>query len=144
MNAPMDAADLYGLLTESLDAILSIVTIYFSVVSAYIAALHYFLRAAPVLLKLAAFAVLSGALAFLGLIIISVERLTASVVMGLEQSDPLPAAAALPVYLGIDLQDAAPAIYVTAVAAGWILAFMLYAALFYLTFLHRWREPSAD
>ncbi len=142
MDAPMATGDLYDLLTDGIDAVLGVVSIYFSVLSAYIAALNFVLRDAPMLLKLAAFAVLSGALAFIGLTIIGVERLIAGTIFALRDRAPLSDAPELAVYLGVDLMTVMAVVYPAAVAAGWALAFMLYGALFYLTFAHRWPPRS--
>ncbi len=134
----MSDAELYGMLTEGLDIILAIISIYFSILSAYIAALFYFLRHSPFTLKLAAFAVLSGALAFIGMVIIGVERLIASVLYALRERAPIYDAPQLTLYMGVDLNELAQMAYPLAVAAGWALAVLLYTALFYLTFVHRW------
>ncbi len=138
MDAPVATGDLYALLTDGIDAVLGVVSIYFSVLSAYIAALNFFLRDAPILMKLAAFAVLSGALAFIGLTIIGVERLIAGAIFALRDRVPLSEAPEMALYLGVDLMTAMSLVYPAAVAAGWALAFMLYGVLFYLTFVHRW------
>lgn len=143
MDAGASTGDLYAILTDGVDAVLGVVSIYFSVLSAYIAALNFFLRDSPVLLKLAAFAVLSGALAFIGFTIIGVERLIASALYALRDHPPLSEPPSLGLYFGLDLQQVTLFAYPAAVAAGWALAFVLYAAFFYLTFFHPWPKRGA-
>ena len=135
----MTDAELYNLLTESIDAILATVSIYFTIVSAYIGALYFFLRRAPALLKLAAFTLLSGGLLFLGLTMIGVERMTSGAFYALLDR-PLvsPEAQARSIYFGMEQMMVEH--YEVAVWAGWLVAFALYASMFYLTFVHRWPD----
>jgi len=137
----MSEAELTGLSINCANAVLQVVAIYFSIVSAYIAALHYFLNQAPFLLKSIAFLFMSGALAFLGLTIIAIERTTAGVITALRD---LPSRVAAPpptnLYFGLDLL--AEGRIDIGVMAGWAMAFAIYLSLFYLTFLHPWRRTS--
>jgi hypothetical protein len=137
----MSEAELTTLSIQCADAVLQVVAIYFSIVSAYIAALYYFLKQSPFLLKGIAFAFLSGALAFLGITIIAIERTTAGVIAALHA---LPARIAAPpptnLYFGLDVL--AEGRVDIGVMAGWAMAFAIYLSLFYLTFLHRWRRPT--
>ena len=137
----MSEAELTALTINCANSVLQVVAIYFSIVSAYIAALHYFLNRAPFLLKAIAFLFMSGALGFLGLTIIAIERTTAGVIAALEA---LPARVAAPpptnLYFGLDLL--AEGRVDIGVMAGWAMAFAIYLSLLYLTFLHSWRTQS--
>jgi hypothetical protein len=137
----MTEAELTNLSLECANSVLQVVAIYFSIVSAYIAALHYFLNQAPFLLKAIAFLFMSGALAFLGLTIVAIERTTAGVITALHA---LPARVAAPpsttLYFGLDVL--AEGRVDIGVMAGWGMALAIYLSLFYLTFLHSWRRPS--
>ena len=137
----MNEAELTNLSIQCADSVLQVVAIYFSIVSAYIAALHYFLSRAQFLLKAIAFIFMSGALAFLGLTIVAIERVTSGVITALHA---LPARVAAPpptkLYFGLDVL--AEGRVDIGVMAGWVMAFGIYFCLFYLTFLHRWRQDG--
>ena len=141
----MSEAEILELLTEGTANVLGLVSIYFTVVSAYIAALYYFLHRAPFMLKLVALIMLSGAFLFLGFAAVGIERMLSGLFFAL---------AAIP----LDMRDAAPPdnagvlyfgaevlltnSYQYAVWLGWGVAGLVYLAMVYLTFLHRWtREP---
>lgn len=137
----MSEAELTELSIDCANTVLQVVAIYFSIVSAYIAALYYFLNQSPFLLKTIAFAFMSGALAFLGLTIVAIERTTSGVIAALHA---LPHRVAAPppteLYFGLDLL--AEGRVDIGVMAGWAMAFAIYLSLFYLTFLHPWRRTS--
>ena len=134
----MTEAELIDQSLQCVNSVLQLVAIYFSIVSAYIAAIHYLLHRSPFLLKGLAFAFLSGALTFLGITSIAIERSAAGVTNALHR---LPARAALPpptkIYFGLDALFVGRSLDL-AVMAGWAMAFCIYLSLFYLTFLHRW------
>lgn len=135
----MTETELTNLSIQCADAVLQVVALYFSIVSAYIAALYYFLNRAPFLMKSLAFVFMSGALAFLGLTIVAIERTTSGVVTALHA---LPHRVAAPpptnLYFGLDLL--AEGRVDIGVMAGWAMALGIYLCLFYLTFLNSWRE----
>lgn len=137
----MSEAEIVEGLIESVAAVLAVVSIYFTIVSAYIAALFYFLHRAPFLMKGIAFIFLSGALVFLGLTTIALERLTAGLLTAWHALDGKVAQAPpLDLYFGFEayvMDD-----YRFAVWAGWVVAVSIYLGLFYLTFVRRWGQPS--
>ena len=135
----MGENELTQLTLQAAGTVLQVVSIYFTIVSAYITALYYFLNQAPFLLKFLAFAFMSGALAFLGITIMAIERTTTGVVDALHAlPNRVAAAAPTEIYFGVDrLLEGRTDI---GVMAGWAMAFGIYLGLFYLTFLHRWRE----
>lgn len=137
----MSEGELIELTFEATDAVLQIVALYFSIVSAYIAALYYFIHRAPMLLRLIAFAFVSAALLFLGITSIGVERATSGVVAALHA---LPERTAAPpstaIYYGFDSLLIDTVDY--GVIAGWAMAGAIYLGLAYLTFVYRWERES--
>ncbi|XBQ15663.1 MAG: hypothetical protein ABL308_11970 [Oceanicaulis sp.] len=142
----MTEAEILELLSEGTANVLGLVSIYFTVVSAYIAALYYFLHRAPFLMKCVALIMLSGAFLFLGFAAVGIERTLAGLFFALS-AIPDEARAALPpdnaelLYFGAEAVLANA--YEYAVWLGWGVAGLVYLTMVYLTFLHRWarREP---
>jgi hypothetical protein len=133
----MTEGELIGLSLQSTGSILDIVALYFTIVSVYIGALHYFLRKAPFLMRLVAFAFFSGALAFLGITSIAVERTTSGVLhvlKGLTGREALPPPTNQ--YFGLDSFVASGDVSI-GVWAGWIMTGGIYLALLYLTFSYK-------
>jgi hypothetical protein len=135
----MSEAELTNLTIQSASAVLQIVALYFTIVSAYVAALYYFLSRSPFVMKAMAFIFMSGALGFLGLTSIAIERTTTGVVTALHVlPNRIAAPAPTPIYLGVD--SLIEGRIELGILAGWGMAVGIYLCLFYLTFLHRWRE----
>lgn len=141
----MSEETILGLLIEGAESVLGLVSIYFTVVSAYLAALYYFLHRAPFLMKLVAMLMLSGAFLFLGFSAMGIERLLSGLFFALEAIAPGDRLAAPPenaalLYFGAEalLVDA----YRYAVWLGWGVAALVYLTMVYLTFLHRWAAPE--
>ena len=124
-------------ITIMMDMFFTGISILFTVISAYIVGLYWFIRHTRIYLKLVAF----GFLTFtLGLITIngvgafrhmlSLNRALADIQ---EQQE-------LSVIGQMAIEPVAGDIYdITAMGVG-ILAFLIYLGLFYLTFLHRWHD----
>jgi len=141
----MSEAELLELLSEGTANVLALVSIYFTVVSAYIAALWYFLKRAPFVMKALAFIMLSGALLFLGFAAIGVERLLSGQFMALQAMEgrqAMPPANSEALYFGLDLLVSQR--YEYGVWLGWAVAGLVYISCFYLTFLHRWPRPETQ
>jgi len=137
----MTEAELLELLTEGVANVLALVSIYFTVVSAYLAAVYYFLNKAPFIMRMVAFIMFSGAMLFLGLAAISVERMLSGQYYAIEA---LPERVAAPpdnaamIYFGMETVVASQ--YELGVWLGWGVAVLVYVCCFYLTFLHPWRS----
>lgn len=133
----MTEAELVALSLDCTSSVLQIVALYFSIVSVYIGALHYFLSKAPVLMRLVAFGFFSGALAFLGITSVAVERTTSGVLSALHR---LPARDTLPPvtqqYFGLDRFVSAGDVSI-GVWTGWAMTAGIYLALAFLTFRYR-------
>jgi hypothetical protein len=138
-EASMSEAELMQGLYASIQAVSTIVSLFFALVSAYIAGLHYFLSRAPLALRLIAFFLLSIGLAFLGGAAAIQQSMQTGLFAALAKlSQPTIPVESLrnpiPVVLpfGLSLQDVGTAI-------GWTTAGSVYLALGYMTFFYRWK-----
>ena len=119
--------------------VISVVSVSFGMVSAYIAGLWLFLQRAPIALRFIAFALLSFGLIFMGSITWGLHAL----LLGTDRAWSKLATTATdipnfgdqrPEYLyGLSLYEASAALGVVAFAA-------IYMALAYMTFLYRWPD----
>ncbi len=136
----MSEAELIHARIGTVSLILTVLSMMFTLVSAYLAGLHYFLRKSPLPMKLTAFAVLSLGFLFLGGITFSMQPLHDGVLLAWEQQtrtvtgvttlrpSPLPAGL-------IEVQSLGKWL-------GWSFATIIYLALFYLTFIFDWGVRS--
>lgn len=142
----MNEADIVSGLFEAISAILNIFSMFFAIVSGYVAALYLFLAHAPFLLRLIAFGLLSVGLVFLGgtaLVVQTMqdglltawERLPSRTVDVVDLRNPLPFG---------DVALAGIAQQELGVAIGWIVAGAVYLTLAYMTFLYAWPVQGAD
>lgn len=142
-GASMSEAEILGGLYSSLQTILTIVSLFFAIVSGYIAALFFFLARAGLFLRLLAFTLLTIGLSFLGgtaAVVQSMQegllqawsRLPAPAIAVDSLRNPLPLSESLP----LSQQE-------MGVVTGWIIGLGVYAALAYLTFLHDWSRDGA-
>ena len=135
----MSEAELLQGLMGSIQVILSLFSIFFTLTSGYIAALYFFLHRAPFALRLLAFFLLSVGLVFLGG--------TAAVQQRIQEGlfaawDKLPSSAinAQAIRNPLTLPVALPATWQEiGIVVGWVTATGVYLALAYLTFVYRWR-----
>jgi len=139
-----EAEMMQGVLT-SIQIVISLFSTLFALISAYIAGLYFFLRRAPLPLKLLAFFLLTIGLIFLGGAAITQQRLqvallaawaklrTPAIVVDGVLRNPLPVS--LP---------AGWTIYDVGVTVGWMTALCVYLALAYMTFVYRWRVPEKE
>ena len=135
----MSEAELLQGLIGSVQVIMSLFSIFFTLTSGYIAALYFFLHRAPFMLRLLAFSLLSVGLVFLGGSAAVQQRIQESLFAAWEK---LPSAAikvqairnplALPTALPATWQE-------IGIIVGWVTATGVYLALAYLTFIYRWR-----
>src|SRR6476646_8608591 len=130
----MSEAEIMQGMIGSIQVIMSLFAIFFTLTSGYIAALYFFLHRAPFLLKLLAFSLLSVGLVFLGGSAAVQQRIQEGLFAAWEK---LPSAAikvqairnplALPVTLPATWQE-------IGIIVGWVTATGVYLALAYLTF----------
>jgi hypothetical protein len=139
----MSEAELMQALIGSIQVVVGVFSLFFAIVSAYIAGLFFFLNRAPMSLRLLAFLLLSVGLAFLGGSALIQQRLQEGLLAAWAKL-PSPTVAVdavrtpLPLGLpgGLSVQDAG-------VMVGWVTAVCVYVALAYLTFFYRWQSRSA-
>jgi hypothetical protein len=136
----------FGELTQGrIDAasfILSLFSMFFTICSAYIAALYFFLGVAPFALRLLAFFVLSVSFLFLGGMAFTISDLVEVVISNWEQAEiPLSSQQAVREWLS-QLGGSFEFYYIGALL-GWGCAFIVYLALAYLTFGYRWNQRGA-
>ncbi|MGD9803733.1 MAG: hypothetical protein AB7E81_10735 [Hyphomicrobiaceae bacterium] len=141
----MSEAELTQQLFNAIDTVLTVFSLFFTLVSGYLAALYFFLAYAPLLLRAVAFALLSIGLVFLGGVAATVQNIQNGLfvawgklpepTISLSQlRNPIAVAAVLE--NGWTMQE-------TGVAIGWGVAVCVYLALAYLTFVYKWPTASA-
>ncbi|MDX2157701.1 MAG: hypothetical protein SFW09_14465 [Hyphomicrobiaceae bacterium] len=129
-------------LFNAIGTILTVFSLFFTIVSAYLAALYLFLARAPMPLRLAAFGLLSIGLVFLGGVTMTVQnmqnglfaawdKLPAPTMPLAQLRNPVAVAAVL---------DSRLSMQEVGVAIGWGVAGLVYLALAYLTFVYRWQD----
>lgn len=136
----MTEAELMQGLFASVQAVLSLFSMFFAMISAYIAGLYFFLNRAPLALRLLAFFLLSIGLLFLGGAAAIQQRMQDGLLAAWTKL-PAPALSVdrlrnpmdVPLPHGWSLQE-------VGVAVGWATAVSVYLALGYMTFVYRWRE----
>lgn len=137
----MTEAEILSIRGDTAALVVSVVSVSFAMISAYIAALWLFLKDAPLTLRILSFVLLSCGLAFMGAltsglneILLGTER--AWKALG-ENSVGIPGfGSEAPSYLyGLTMYEAA--------AATGLIAFVsIYLTLFYLTFFYRWPQKA--
>lgn len=142
----MNEAEILEGLFEAIQAVLTIFSMFFTMVSAYLAALYLFLNRAPLALRFMAFVLLSIGLMFLGG--------TAAVVQTMQNSlfatwDKLPnpsfALAPLRNPLPVEVAQMLPfSQQELGVGIGWTVALAVYVALAYMTFIYRWPHAAEE
>jgi hypothetical protein len=138
----MTEADILSIRNELTGLVISVVSVSFGMISAYIAGLWLFLREAPVALRLLAFALLSCGLAFMGALTWGLNALlmgtdhawgklsdTASGIPNFGDVRP-------PWLYGLSLYEASACLGALAFGA-------IYLSLAYLTFIYKWPGPTA-
>jgi hypothetical protein len=142
----MSEAEIMQGMIGSIQVIMSLFAIFFTLTSGYIAALYFFLHRAPFMLRLLAFALLSVGLVFLGGsaavqqriqegLFAAWEKLPSAAIKVQAIRNPLALPFSLP--LGANMQD-------VGIVIGWVTAISVYLALAYLTFVYSWRwRPGA-
>ncbi len=136
----MNVTDVLALRVDAAAVILSAISVSFGFISAHITGLYFFLHRAPLLLRLAAFVLLSLSLMFVVLIAMGVRPLAGGIVTGSQLDSSLRdlvnrevSSTAMVQALTSEL----PLIYVIGWSLGVTLAASVYMALAYLTFIHR-------
>lgn len=138
----MSEAEIPGVRNDVTGLVISVVSVSFGMISAYIAGLWLFLREAPISLRLLAFGLLSCGLAFMGALTLGLNGLligtdNAWAKLTTRASDIESFGDARPPWLdGLSLYEASAALGALAFGA-------IYLALAYLTFVYRWPGATA-
>lgn len=137
----MTEADILTVRNDLTEIVISVVSVSFGMISAYIAGLWLFLKTAPFGLRALAFFMLTIGLAFMGALTAGVNDL----MIGTETAwQKLPEKATGIVGFGSVAPDwlYGFTLYEGATALGALSILAIYLALFYLTFIYRW--PPAN
>jgi hypothetical protein len=138
----MTEADILSIRNELTALVVSVFSVGFAIISGYIVGLWLFLRSAPMSLRLLAFILLSCGLGFLGSLTIGLHEL----MLGTERawSKLATTASEIPGF-GSERPEwlHGLTLYEAAAGLGGLAFFMIYLALFFLTFCYRWpADPS--
>ncbi|MFN3869812.1 MAG: hypothetical protein ACK4MF_12210 [Hyphomicrobiaceae bacterium] len=138
----MNEADILQSLFDAITAVLTVFSMFFAIISGYVAALYFFLGRAPLLLRLTAFGLLSIGLVFLGGTATVIGRLQEGLFAAWDRLER-------PVVPLHDLRNPIPGLDLAGmsqqqlgVGIGWGVAVTVYLALFYLTFVYRWPSDA--
>ncbi|MGH1419365.1 MAG: hypothetical protein ACRBCJ_10960 [Hyphomicrobiaceae bacterium] len=145
----MTEAELLQLSFQTNAAMMDVFSMFFGIVSAYLAGLYFFLHASPQPIKILAFGLLTVAFLFLGQTMAGIEMRAQGIisawgslenpVTGIEGLSQL--VMPLPIKMIMHDQSLATASYDGFTAGsitGWVVALLVYVALAYLTFIYRW------
>ena len=139
----MSEGEILSIRNELTGLVLSVVSVSFGMVSAYIVGLWLFLREAPFLLRLLAFVLLSCGLAFMGVLTAGINGLLLGTdrawsKLGATSVEIASFGSERPDFLhGLSLYEASAALGAIAFAA-------IYVVLLFLTFLYRWPDRADD
>lgn len=151
----MSEAELLQLSFVTNEAMMAVFSMFFAIVSAYLAGLYLFLNRSPMPIKVLAFALLTVAFVFLGQTMAGIESRAEGIiaawktienpVTGIHDLEQLP----LPLPLKMVVRDTQIASlsydgFTAGAIMGWTVALAVYLALAYLTFLYRWPVPRSD
>jgi hypothetical protein len=138
----MSEADITEQMVMMMDLTLAGVSVFFSIVSAYIVALFYFLRKAPFGLRLTAFLFFSMTIGFLAVFAANSFSHAASLqdaIIALGNTQELSAIGKAATREGLVNRGVLDQAIRT---MSWLGIGLVYAALTWFTFFHRWREDE--
>lgn len=133
----MTEAEILSIRNELTDIVVSVVSVSFGMVSAYIVGLWLFLRRAPFVLRALSFIVFSFGLAFMGALTVGLHELMLATERAWSKLGKT--ASEIPGFGSAPLEALNGLTQYEAAAALGALAFLaIYLALFFLTFFYRW------
>lgn len=145
----MSESEILQLSFATNEAMMAVFSMFFAIVSAYLAGLYFFLNRSPATIKMLAFGVLSAAFIFLGQAMAGIESRAKGIinawksipdpVTGIRDLEQL--AIPLPLQLVVDQHQMASLSYDGFTAGsvmGWVVAVAVYLTLAYLTFFYTW------
>ncbi len=136
----MTESELLQAIYASTQIIISLFSMFVTIVSGYMAGLYLFLKDAPLAIRVLGFLLMSIALAFLGGAA-AIQQVTQEAIFSAWSKLPNPSIPVdallnplpMPDVLGIPLRA-------IGVALGWAAAVSVYVSLGYMTFFYRWRN----
>jgi hypothetical protein len=134
---PMSLSELMQARFDSANTIIAIFSLFFTIVSAYIAALYFFLGKAPLAMRLVAFTLLTISFLFLAAVIASVTEVVEVLISRWVE-------AAIPVAEGERLRSllagwgSSYALYYSGVVLATVVGAAVFIVLGYLTFFYSW------
>lgn len=137
----MTEAEILDVRNETTGLVISLVSVGFGMISAYLAGLWFFLRAAPAFLRFVGFTLLSIGLAFLGVVGIGLH----GVLLGTDTAwEKLPETATEIPSFGAVRSEALGGLtfYEAGAGLGFTAFGAIYLALAFMTFFYRWPKPS--
>lgn len=137
----MTEGEILSIRNELTALVVSVVSVSFGMISAYIVGLWLFLRNAPFVLRLLAFVLLSCGLAFMGVLTSGLNAL----LLGTERAwSKLPETAVGIASFGSERPEILRglSLYEASAILGCIAFGAIYVALFFITFLYRWPESG--
>ena len=141
----MSESEILQGLFDAISAVLTIFSLFFTMVSGYLAALYLFLHRAPLILRFMAFSLLSVGLVFLGGTAAVVQTMQNSLFATWDKL-PNPSFELRPLRnpLPVDVAQVLPFTQQElGVGIGWFVAVAVYAALAFMTFIYRWPQTAA-
>lgn len=136
-SVSMDVANVIAARFDAVTFILALFSAFFTIVSAYIAGLYFFLARAPLPLKMLAFFILTMSFMFLGGLAFGISDLIEVVISNWDRAN-IPVAEREAVRQWIFDRAGNFELYYVGAILGWGVGFLVYLSLFYLTFFYRW------
>ena len=147
----MTEAEILQLSFTANEAVTSLFSVFFGMVSAYIAGLYFFINRAPVAIKMIAFALLTMGFLFIGQAMSGIEVRILGLVRAwaelqetatgiTELNNPILPTPVRDLLAGYGVQVASYEGNRLGIYSGWGLSMLVYLALFYATFVYRWPD----
>ena len=136
----MTESELLQALYASTQTIISLFSMFVTIVSGYVVGLYLFLKGAPFALRLLAFMLLSIALAFLGGAA-AIQQTAQDAMFAAWLKLPSPSIPADVMLYPLTIRDVGGIpVRLIGIALGWVAAMSIYVSLAFMTFLYPWRK----
>ena len=136
----MTEAELTEQLLAANEQIYLAISVWFTVVSAYLLGLYWFLHKSSLIMRLEAFFMFSLVLAFLAVTTFGLARHSTGINLALEQ---LALTTELSPLGKMAIEGTAKGVYLVLTRGAFVITGAIYAGLIYLTFFHRWEEAES-
>lgn len=135
----MTEAELTEQLLAANEQIYLAISVWFTVISAYILGLYWFLHKSSLLLRLEAFFVFTLVLGFLAVTSFGLARHSIGINLALSELSQTTELSALG---KMAIEGTAKNVYTVLTQGSFVIAAIVYLGLFYMTFFHRWDEAK--